>query len=160
MLTGQQTIQRLSEVLQQVEAVGYLHRVGRGLACALGKGSTPIATDDGYVVSGVLLQPARQRGRLAVRQEIEDAVLLKIHQDRPIALPAPEGKIVHAQCSQLWAIWSAPGRTARRTRRSNAFRLAPVTASRKRQMSRRPACPPSAKPTASRRCRRAGVRRW
>jgi hypothetical protein len=43
----------------------------------------------------VLLHPASHRRAFSVGQQVEDAMLLEIDQDGPIAHAAPEGEIVY-----------------------------------------------------------------
>jgi hypothetical protein len=83
----QDGFQGLTEVLDEVEAIDHLHRLGRPPAHALGVEVTAIATDRGD--RRMLGEPGRDAGRRAVRQEID--------QDGAIAMAAPPGPLVDAE---------------------------------------------------------------
>jgi hypothetical protein len=85
-------IERLAAVLDQVEPVCHLDRVGRTGSCAIGVRTSTIPDDD--LDAGVGLQPVRQgRGR-ALQQQVQHLVKFQVHQDRPVAVAAPERKVV------------------------------------------------------------------
>ena len=59
MLTGQQALQRLAEIGQQMPAIRHLYGVRRATPCTFGVAATAIATDD--LNTWMSLQPGRQR---------------------------------------------------------------------------------------------------
>jgi hypothetical protein len=75
---GEHQLQRLGQVLQQVEAVGDLHRLRRPPACALGIHAQSVTRD--HRNPGVLAQPSRERVRLAIRQQCHRPVAFQVHQ--------------------------------------------------------------------------------
>jgi len=74
-----------------VEAVGYLHGLRCCPACAVGKRPTAIAAQHVDLRPAVLLQPAGERRGSAVGQQIDDAMLVEIDEDRAIVAAAAEG---------------------------------------------------------------------
>jgi hypothetical protein len=77
--------QGLAEVLDEMEAVDDLHRLGRPPADAVGVEVAPITADHGD--GGMLGQPGRDAGGRAVRQQVHDPVIREIHQDRAVTVP-------------------------------------------------------------------------
>ena len=66
------SLHRGAQAVPQVPAIADLHRLGRALPDRLGVGSRPVAADD--LGAGMLTQPRRQRGGLAVGQHIDPLV--------------------------------------------------------------------------------------
>lgn len=97
MLSGEEPIQRLSEILEQVEPIRHVDRLGCCLACAVGKRPTSIPTDHLHLLAVVLLQPPGEGGGVSVWRHIDDAMLVEIHQDRAVGAAAAEGKVVDTQ---------------------------------------------------------------
>ena len=85
-----------------MKAVDDLHGLRRPPPNAVGIEVTAIATDQAD--RRMLGQPRRDgRGR-AVRQQVHDAVIREIHQDRAVAMPPPPGPLVDADGLQGWRI--------------------------------------------------------
>ena len=76
-------------------AVADLHRLRCALADRLGVGGRPVAADD--LGSGMLTQPRRQGGGLAVGQHIDPPVGDGVDQHGRVAASAPERDIVDAE---------------------------------------------------------------
>jgi hypothetical protein len=79
--------ERLREILEQVKAIGDLHRLGGPRTSALGVRLKPIPADDCH--PGMGLQPARQGSRLAIREQSQGLPPLDINQHRAIRVPFP-----------------------------------------------------------------------
>ncbi len=94
-LTLEETLERVADVLGQVEAVGHLRRARRALPPTLGVGPAAIAADD--LDAGVLDQPRGEGRGAAVGQEVDWSATLEVHQDRAVRLAAPHRPIVHAE---------------------------------------------------------------
>jgi hypothetical protein len=94
-MMGEQPLQSLSKILEQVKPIGTL--LGLGSACARSSGifPTPISTD--HANSRALAHPGGCGFGLAVWKQIQDAMPLQVHQDRAEPPAAPEAKIVDAQ---------------------------------------------------------------
>ena len=107
MVPGHHPLERLREVVQQVPAVSDLDRLGRALPCAVGIHARAIAADDRHLRPA--REPGRRAGRAPVGQQIKEAVLVQIDEDRAIALATAQGKLIHAHA-------------ARATRRSRRLR--------------------------------------
>jgi hypothetical protein len=84
-----------------VEAASHLGRLRCCLTGTVGKRPTAIATHHFDLRPAVLLQPHGKGRRVSVGQEIEDAMLLQIHEDRAIVAAAAEGEIVDTERAQL-----------------------------------------------------------
>jgi hypothetical protein len=83
-----------------MKAVRHLHRPRRTLPGAFGKRPSTVATH--HVQSFptlllMLLQPFGKRRRFSIWQQVNDAVLLEIHQQRAVAKAASEGKVIYSQ---------------------------------------------------------------
>jgi len=88
-------LQRLGQVLQEVEAVGDLHRLGRAAPDAVGVGAGAIAGD--HRDAGVLAQPRRQGARLAVGQQRHRPPPLQVDQHGAVAVALAQGPIIDAE---------------------------------------------------------------
>jgi hypothetical protein len=75
-----------------VEPIDDLHRLWGPVPNPLGIKLTPIAADD--LDTRVRLQPLRDRGRRAHREQINDLMALEITHDGPKASAAPPGPFV------------------------------------------------------------------
>ena len=85
----------ISEVLQEVEAVGNLHGARSDPTYSL---AVLIAKVPAHHLDPRMLRKPSGEGVCAtVRQNIHRHVSFKIHQYRPVAGPATEGEVVHAQ---------------------------------------------------------------
>ncbi len=102
MFTDQQTLQCLSKVLHYMKAVRHLHCLRRALACALSKRPSSVATHHFQSrCHGAAVSAIGQGRRFSIRQQVKDAVLFEVHQERPIAQPTPEGEIIDTQHPQV-----------------------------------------------------------
>ncbi len=113
LFAGQESIQRLPQIPHQVKAVGDLDSLWRALADAVGKRSTTIPTHHLDLGAPARGQPRGQpRGpgcRRAVWQQVNDALLFKVHQQCAVAQPTPEGEIIHAEETQVWGTLAGAG---------------------------------------------------
>lgn len=94
-LAREHPCQRLADVGQHGETVCHLDRVGRPLAGAIGVRACSVTGD--HADTGMSGQPGRERGGRPILEEVHDAALFEIDQDRAIALPAPARPIVDTQ---------------------------------------------------------------
>ena len=85
----------VAEVPQQVPAVADLDGLGRSLAHAVGINAGPVPGDDFNARVG--LQPRGQALGPPVRQQVDDAVAFEVDEDRPVAVAAAPGPLVHRQ---------------------------------------------------------------
>jgi hypothetical protein len=92
---GEHQLQRLGQVLQQVEAVRDLHRLGRAAAGSLGIRTRPVARDHGD--AGVGAQPGRERVRLAVGQQRHRVPPLQVHQHGAVGVSFTHRPVVHTE---------------------------------------------------------------
>jgi hypothetical protein len=94
----QQPFQRLAEVFQQMPAVSNLHGIGRPLARTVCVRTGTIAADGRHI--GLIAEPRGQRCGIAPKQEIKRAMLLHVHEDRPIGPPSAPAPIIHTE--DMW----------------------------------------------------------
>ncbi len=85
----------ISEVLQEVEAVRNLHGIGYGSSCSLCVLTSTIPAH--HLHTRMFPEPPGEGVRAAVGQNIHQRVPFEIHQNRPVAGPATESEVVHAQ---------------------------------------------------------------
>jgi hypothetical protein len=83
-----------AEVFDQMKPIHDLHGLRCPLTDALCIEGTPVSTDHGD--RGMLCQPGRHALYRALRQQVQDPMILEIDQDGPIAVAAPPGPLVHA----------------------------------------------------------------
>jgi hypothetical protein len=88
-------LQRLGQVLQQVEAVCHLNGCGGAVVGALGIRTGAVARD--HRDAGVLAQPGRERARLAVGQQRHGTASVEVHQHGAVGVPLAQRPVVHAQ---------------------------------------------------------------
>ena len=89
---GERGLQRLGQVLQQVEAVGDLHRPGRAAPDAVGVGAGAVARHDRD--PGVLAQPAGEGLGLAVGQQRHRPPPLQVDQHGAVAVALAQRPVV------------------------------------------------------------------
>ncbi len=77
MVAGQEALQRIAQVLQEVPSVGDLNGVGCSLGRSFDIGVAPVAANNLDTRMG--LEPRPKRLRLAVRQQVHGAMSLQIH---------------------------------------------------------------------------------
>ena len=90
----QPALEHLTDVVQQVPAVGDLHRPGCCHRDAAGVFGRAVARH--YLDGGLRAQPGRHRLGLPVGQQIDDAASLQVDDDRAVGLPAAQGPVVDA----------------------------------------------------------------
>ena len=91
--------QGAAAILQQVPAVCHLYGVGHGPARGISKRATTIAADD--LGSRMRSEPVNQRVGIAIGQEIDNTMPLKINKNGPVAVAAAPSPFVnpkHAWC--------------------------------------------------------------
>ena len=94
--------ERVRGVPKQMPAIRDLDRLRCALAHAISIGAGPVTRDDLDA-----MMPAKPRGQspgVAIGQEIDDAALLEVAQDRAVALAAAPGPIIdpeHARAARL-----------------------------------------------------------
>ena len=91
----EQLLQRLSQIIEKMSTVRYLHSCRRTLSDRAGIGFRTISGDDLY--SWVCFEPSAQRLRFTIRQQINRSLLFFVHQQRAVTLTAPKRKIIHTR---------------------------------------------------------------
>ncbi len=122
-------VDRLTQVVPQVPAVGDLHRLPGSDAGCFGVGAGPVAAEDRN--ARMLLEPGRDRVRGAVGQHVQGPVRLDVDHGVPYRCPRRNAK------SSIPTALSSPatGSGMARTRRSIVVRL---TGTASRWVSRAP----------------------
>jgi hypothetical protein len=95
MVAGEESLQRLTEVMQQVPAVGNLSRVWSSLLDGTRVLRGPIASNDLH--ARALSEPTRKRLCRAIRQEVHGPSPLQIDEYGPIALAFAKRPIIDAE---------------------------------------------------------------
>ena len=103
----QPALDHLPQVPKQVPAVHDLGRARRAEAGAAGILGGPVPRDHADRV--VLAEPCRQGLRRAIRQQVDDMVLLQVDQDGAVGLPFPARPIVNTQDPRRGADWKGNG---------------------------------------------------
>jgi hypothetical protein len=93
-MVAQEGFHGLAEMVDQMNAVDDLPRLGCPPANTVGVEVAPIATAHGN--RRMLRQPGRDAGDRAVRQEVHEAMARQIDEDGAIAMAPPPGPLVHA----------------------------------------------------------------
>jgi hypothetical protein len=73
--------------------IGHLHSVWRALRDAIGISAGTITGDD--LDTGMLTQPVGDCRRFAVRQQIDDGILLEVHKHRAVSMTSPPCPIIN-----------------------------------------------------------------
>jgi len=94
--------ERIGEIPQEVEAVGHLGGLGRALGGSFRIGAGPITGDDAD--AGMLLQPGRQALGIAVFEQGNRALPLKVGNDGAVALAFLPGPVVDADDFRCWRL--------------------------------------------------------
>ena len=81
------------QVVPQVPAIGDLDRARRAVPGSLGVGTGAVPADD--LCAGMGLQPFPQRGRLAVRQQVDHVPRLRIGHHRAVHVPLAQREVIH-----------------------------------------------------------------
>ena len=95
MLTVDHGADGITEIAQQVPAVGRSDRIRRALAHAIRIGAGPVACDD--LDTWMVAQPPGQGLGLPVRQEVDHRVALQVDQDGPVATAAAPCPVIDGQ---------------------------------------------------------------
>ena len=85
--------QRVTEIAQQVPAVGDLDSARSAATGTISVGTGPIAGDD--LDTGIALEPCLDAAGMAIRQQVDNLVTLEIADDRSIALTAAPRPVVY-----------------------------------------------------------------
>ena len=93
-MTLKQPFDGLAHILQQVPSIGDLSGIGCTFGGGLGVGRRTVAADQ--FDSGMSLEPRLDGGGVAVRQEIDDIIRLKVDDDGAVALSFAPGPVVDA----------------------------------------------------------------
>ena len=101
-MRGEETTERIAQVLEHVPPVRNLDRIGCAAGCALGIGPCPISADK--LDARMRSQPLRERVRRAVRQDIDRTTLVQVNQYRAIGLSFPESEIINAKVLGCWCL--------------------------------------------------------
>jgi hypothetical protein len=99
-VVAQEDFQGLAEVLDEMEAIDHLYGLGRAPANAIGVEVAPITTD--HADRRILGQPGRDTRGRAVRQEVHDAVVREVDQDRAVPMAPPPGPLVDTNGLEGW----------------------------------------------------------
>jgi hypothetical protein len=91
-MRGERGLQRLGQVLQEVEAICHLHGFGRATPDPVGVGAGTIAGD--YPDAGVPAQPAGERLRLTIGQQRHWPATLQVDQHGAISVALAQGPVV------------------------------------------------------------------
>lgn len=103
-VAGERQLQRLDQILQQVESVSNLHGIGRPIAASHGIDAGAVA--ENHSDAGVLAQPRRKRFGLTVGQQRQRAVAIEVYQHRAVGVPLAQRLVVYAQRCRAWfRVW-------------------------------------------------------
>src|SRR5215216_1154773 len=105
----EEALEGLTQVLEQMKAVGDLDGMWRPAARAFGILGRPVAAD--HLHPWMLLEPLGKGVSGALRKQINWLMLLKIDQDCPVDLPSPKRKVIdpqYAGCGR-WRWWVVAG---------------------------------------------------
>jgi hypothetical protein len=94
-LPEEERLQRLDQVLGEMEAIRHLCSRRRSSARGFGVPTTSVPADD--LGTSMLFEPGNHGLRLSIWQKIDDPMALQIDQDRSVAVTTPEGKVIDAQ---------------------------------------------------------------
>ena len=94
-MRGDAPLDRLGEVLPQVEPVGDLDRVRRPGAGAVGVGAGAVPAD--HLDAGMGGQPVRERLGVAAFQQVQRGAGLAVDQHGAVVLAAPDREVVHPE---------------------------------------------------------------
>jgi len=95
MFANQKALEAVGDILEEMEPVGDLPRVGRSLpgTVRIRPASTPADNRDGRMAT----QPRREGFRSAVGQQINDVMRFEVDEDRTVGLPFALRPVVQAQ---------------------------------------------------------------
>jgi hypothetical protein len=87
-------LQGLSEVAQEMKAIGDLGGGGGPMTRPVGVGGRTVARD--HLDPRMVLEPLRKRGALAVWEERHGLAAFQVHEDGAIRVAFPHRPIIHA----------------------------------------------------------------
>jgi hypothetical protein len=91
-LASHDLLQRLHEILEDVEAIRHLQRLWRAARGPIRKVRAAVTTDDHDL--RLRLQPGRERVRLAIRQEVNDVTPLEIDEERAVTMATADTPVI------------------------------------------------------------------
>ena len=94
-LSHHELLQRFLHILDEMEAVSHLYGTGSTSGAARGVCRSTVAADDLY--AGMPLEPHSQSLGLAVRQQINDTMLLQVNENGAVTLPTAESEVIHPE---------------------------------------------------------------
>jgi hypothetical protein len=100
LMARKQTLNRLAQVLEQMEAVSDLDGIWCATPRSIRIGSSPIATDDRD--ARMILQPLGETVRRAVGQEVDRSVTLQVDDNRSIRMPTSVGPVINTDDLRRW----------------------------------------------------------
>jgi hypothetical protein len=101
-VVGQEGLQGLAEVVDEMEPIDHLHGIGRASANAIRVQIAPITADDRH--RRMLGEPGRDAGGRAVRQHVDDTMGRQIDEDGPIAMAPPPGPLIDPNDLEGWGV--------------------------------------------------------
>src|SRR3546814_20295744 len=93
-MTADGLAQRLTQATEQMPAIGHLHGPWSSAPCSIGIKVGAITRDN--LDPRVAIQPVGHAVRIAIRQQIQNAIALQIADDRSLPLPAPPRPLLAA----------------------------------------------------------------
>src|SRR5205085_3733744 len=106
-----ESLECVTQIEQQVEAIGHLLCLGSSFARSLRIGSCTVTADD--FDSRMSGEPGLEGLSLAIRQDIHNAMSLQINQDRAVRSPLAHGPVVYSK--HAWGRGSRQRSTAQQT---------------------------------------------
>jgi len=89
-MPGHRLLGAFCQVVPQVPPIGDLDRAGRAVTGSLGVGTGAVPADDLRARAG--LQPFPDRGRVAVRQQVDHVPRLRVGHHRAVDVPLRSAK--------------------------------------------------------------------
>lgn len=93
------SLDRFGKIFMNMPSVGNLNGIGSALPRSISIGIGSVTTDD--FDTGMLFEPGSQGLSLTIRQQVDDPMFLKIHQDCAVTLPFSFRPVIHAE--NLWS---------------------------------------------------------
>lgn len=90
-----ESLDRISEIAEQVPTISDLNNARRALANAVGINAGSITRDN--LDTRVIAQPSGHRRGVAVRQEINHLIRLQVHEHRAVTMAAPPCPVVDSK---------------------------------------------------------------
>ncbi len=99
-MTGEQTLERVTQIGEEMPAIRDLLRVRRALPHRVRVGAGAVAGDE--LDPSVTPQPGRQRAGLAVGQKLDDPVAFQVDQNGSVVLAAPPRPVIDPEHAVRW----------------------------------------------------------